>query len=255
MAGGLAPNGTEAIAAAWDRLCGEYSGQLADLAKRKALAAVELAAIREELPACKALRVLDAGCGPAWHGVQLALDGHQVVMTDASSKMLAKARSSVDAAHLTERVVIRREDIRASSLEPASIDAVVSCGTVVSDCGNADAALSEFGRLLRFGGMAVFSVRNLAALPGRPGPAADVGEPPSHTEVGRHIVPQGHEAFDWAFFTAEGLKSYPVGVVAPPADDAGVPGYVQLHLELRDDAEALGQARELLAVAQKQAGP
>ncbi len=257
------PNSPEAIAGAWDHLCHSYSDDLARASKRKGLAAIELAAIRLELGNRKGLRILDAGCGPGWHGIELALDGHQLVMSDLSPEMLEKTRAAAAAVNVQKPVVIRQEDIRNLPLETASLDAVVSCGTVVSDCGDADAALSEFSRLLKVNGLAMFSVRNLWDSLDSQTSNTDFDEMKHWIESGRRLIRQGHQAFDWLLFTAQGLRAacldatmelqrvYPVGVVTPPEDDKDIPPYVQLHIDMPDHGPALARAHELFAVARK----
>ena len=66
------PNSPQVIARAWDQLCDSYIADLADIDRRKALAAIELAAIRQELTPRRNLAIFDAGCGPGFHSLQLA---------------------------------------------------------------------------------------------------------------------------------------------------------------------------------------
>ena len=244
------PNSREAIAAAWERLCDEYAADLTRPNKRGGLAAIELAAIRKELAGRVGLRILDAGCGPGRHGVRLALDEHTVVMTDVSARMLEAAHAAAAEAGVSEKVTVVEDDIRESALESGSFDAIISCGTVVSDCGDPAAAISELARLLKDGGLALFSVRNLR-------------EWPNGSEPARKLVPQGHQAFDWVFISPQGLKAscrdagmvleriYPVGVVDPPEEEEGIESYVQFHIDLLGDSPALSTAHELFATARK----
>ena len=257
----MKPNSPEAIASAWNYLCPTYSDDLAQLSKRKGLAAIELAAIRQELGGSKRLRILDAGYGPGWHGIELALDSHQLAMTDLSPEMLEKTRDPTAAANFQGRVVIRRDDIRNLPLETASLDAVVSCGTVISDCGDADAALGEFSRLLKANGLAMFSVRNLWASLNGQAESTSFSDVKHWIESGRRFIRQSHQAFDWALFTVQGLRAaclgakmelqrtYPVGVVGAPEDDKDIPSYVQFHIDMADRPAALARAHELFAVA------
>lgn len=260
MAKSLQPNTPQAIAAAWDNLCGSYTQDLDDLAKRKALAAVELAAIRRELADCKGLRILDAGCGPGFHGIQLALDGHSLLMVDLSAKMLDRARTAAQAANIQDRITFCQDDIRNLSQVSDSFDAIISCGTAVSDCGDPDAALSEFSRLLKNTGIALFSARNLLASLDSQNSNASLTQAQHWTQSGRRLIPQGHQAFDWTLFTPHGLKIacrsaglqlqriYPVAILPPPQDEKTLPSYVQFHLTLADHGPALAKAHELLPV-------
>lgn len=257
------PNSPAAIAAAWDHLCDVYTDDLTTLNKRKALAAVELAVIRRELAGPDGLRILDAGCGPGWHGLELARDGHNVVMADLSEKMLAKVRIAAETAQVKDRITICQGDIRSLTLESSSFDAIISCGTVVSDCGDADVALAQFSKLLKTGGLALFSVRNLLAFLDRKCKNADPHHVQQWINSGRRLIPQGHQAFDWVLFTVKGVRDacsaagmelqrvYPVGVVSPPQNDKDVLSYVQFHINLVDQDAALTKSHELFAVANK----
>ena len=259
----MKPNSPQAIATAWDRLCDTYAEDLEDLAKRRALAAVELAVIRNELGNRRGLRILDAGCGPGWHGVELARDSHHVVMADLSAKMLEKSRAATETAKVQGRITICQGDIRSLALESNSFDAIISCGTVVSDCGDADAALGHFSRLLKAGGLALFSVRNLLAFLDQKCKNVEPDHLQKWDASGRRVIRRGHPAFDWAFFTVEGIRdaclsaqmelqrTYPVGAVAPPQDDKDIPSHVQFHIDRVDEDSALTKAHELFTVAKK----
>ena len=259
----MKPNSPEAIAAAWDQLCDTYNSDLEDLKKRKALAAVELAVIRQELGSQRRLRILDAGCGPGWHGLELARDGHRLVMADLSSKMLETTEAAAETANVQGRVTILQADIRNLALQLASYDAIISCGTVVSDCGDSDAALAQFAKLLKSGGIALFSVRNLWASLDCRYRDADPDHVQQWIASGRRVIPQGHKAFDWECFTVHGLRDacssaqmelqrvYPVAVFAPPQDDKDVSSYVRFHIDMADQTFALARAHELFAVAKR----
>ena len=257
------PNSARAISRAWDGQANSYAHGLAQPTGRKCLAAIELAVIRQELAGRGSARILDAGCGPGKHAAALADDGHEVTLVDLSSRMLAKARATVIAAGVGERVTEHQVDLRETGLPDASFDAVIACATVVSDCGDADAALVEFARLLRPGGLAFLSTRNLWVSVDWWGAYCEPHEIEAWIRAGRRLIPQGHQAFDWTFFTPAGLRDachdagltlehvYPVGMIGAPRDDDGIDAQIPFHLDMVDDPAALARAQELFAVARK----
>lgn len=252
------PNSAEAIAAAWDRQFEAYAHDLTQVTGRKCLAAIEAAAIRRELAGRRCLRLLDAACGPGAHGIALAREGHRVTLADLSEKMLEHA----GAAGVGEAIEIVRCDIRETGMKASSFDAIVSGATALSDCGDTDAALPEFSRLLAPGGLAMFSVRNLWAALDWWARYCDPEDVRGWIAAGRRTIPQGHQAFDWTFFTRDGVRKacrdaglelvrvYPVGMLRPPESDQGLSAYVTLHLDLADEPAALARAQELFAVTQ-----
>jgi len=264
MAGRAKVNSARAIAAAWDRQCEAYVHDLGQVTGRKCLAAVERGAIERELGDREGVRVLDAACGPGAHGIALARAGHRVTLADLSARMLERARVDAAEAGVGEAIEIVRCDIRDTGLEEASFDVIVSGATAVSDCGDTSAAIVEFGRLLAPGGLAMFSVRNLWAALDWWARYCDPADVRGWIEAGRRTIPQGHEAFDWTFFTREGLREvcreagmelvhvYPVGMLRPPESEQGLGAYVSLHLDLVDDASAIARAQEIFAAAKKE---
>ena len=186
-----------------------------------------------------------------------------MTLADLSEKMLERAREDAGGAGVGEAVEIVRCDIRDTGMAAASFEGIVSGATAVSDCGGTDAALVEFGRLLAPGGLAMFSVRNLWAALDWWGRTCDPGEVRCWIKAGRRTIPQGHEAFDWTFFTREGLREacrdagmelvrvYPVGMLRPPENEEGLRAYVSLHVDMVDDASALARAQEVLAVGER----
>ncbi len=113
-------------------------------------------------------RILELGCGTGEDALWLAGRGHRVLATDASSGMLAKARSKIETAGVTARVRFAQLDLAAIGGEPdpaeAPFDAVFSnfgALNCIEDCGELAGVLH---RWLRPGGRAVFVVMGPVCL-------------------------------------------------------------------------------------------
>lgn len=94
--------------------------------------------------------VLDAACGTARHGAQLAARGHRVTGVDRSPHMLEKARAKLPDA------VFHEGDLEALPLRDANFDAVV-CGLALVHLPRLDKVMAEFARVLRPGGRLIIS--------------------------------------------------------------------------------------------------
>lgn len=105
------------------------------------------------LPDVDGLRALDAGCGPGLYVEWLLDHGAQVVGVDASPDMLAYARQRVQ-----DRAEFHRHDLDQplDFLPDASFDLVLSA-LVMHYLKDWDAAFTEFARVLKPGGLFVFS--------------------------------------------------------------------------------------------------
>jgi SAM-dependent methyltransferase/glycosyltransferase involved in cell wall biosynthesis len=123
----------------------------------------ELAFVREivrsttEAPAC----VLDAGCGPGRHAIELAGLGYLVSALDFSEGMLTKAGGAIRQAQFGDRIRLVQGDVRRLPFRDETFDAVV-CMEVLEHLpdhlrGLWD-TLSEFRRTLRPGGLLLLSV-------------------------------------------------------------------------------------------------
>ncbi len=254
------PDSLSSVERAWDGLAEEYHRSIGPAGARRALAAIELAVVLREIAEREHCHVLDAGGGPGYHAIKLAERGHSVTVVDISARMLAIARRAAKRAGVQDRMATVKADVRSVDvLMPSSFDFVMSCGTVVSDCGSPVDALLVFAKVLRPGGKACFSVRGLDSVPER--------EPERRALFwgeGTRVV-RGHQAFDWHLFSRLGLQrlcdsaglslvcAVPVGCEVPPDEetDRALEEYVRLHLAAGDDAKALVKAAEMMAVAQK----
>jgi len=151
----LSVNSIQAIRTAWDSRVEDYAAMLADGGHRARAAALELAAFEKHLPASGVLDVLDAGCGPGFHGRRLLNRGHRVTFADVSPEMLKEAARSISEQAST-RATFLEADIRdLIGLPDASFDAAISGGTVISDCGDPRTAVAELSRVLKPDGVLV----------------------------------------------------------------------------------------------------
>ena len=108
------------------------------------------------LPDVKGKRVLDAGCGPGVYAEELVLRGAEVVCIDASPKMLEFARRRLGAKaqfHLAD--LGKPLDF----LSGESFDLVIS-PLALDYVPNWDEVFKEFHRVLRGGGVFVFSMEH-----------------------------------------------------------------------------------------------
>ena len=111
-------------------------------------------------------RVLDAGGGTGRWTVMLAQMGYEVTLTDISQGMLDVARAKMEAAGLSDRVTLLRQDIRdMSALAAHCFDLVLAEGDPVSYCEDHAAAIRELARVARTGAhVSVSADSRVAAL-------------------------------------------------------------------------------------------
>ena len=242
-------NSSEVIRAAWDSLADSYAEMISDPSKRGLAAEIELAAFEWALPAGRQLDILDAGCGVGFHGVRLLAKGHRVTFADISPAMLEKARAaSAQIGGVGAYSFIEIDIKNMGRLLDCSFDAIVSGGTVVSDCGDPAAAMAELGRVLRSGGVAGISLRNI--------------DGPQQTGSRRAVIPNGGRGFDWWFFSLESARDlcqqaglavtriYPVMMKPPEAEHAAE--YIREHLNAQAVGEWRERAWELFVIARRQ---
>lgn len=241
-------NSTEAIRAAWDSRVDEYAKMLSDPGQRGLAAAIELAAFENALSSSTGQTILDAGCGPGFHGCRLLAKGHRVTFADVSPEMLQKVKQAIPKEH-ESRASFLQADIRdLSKLQDGSFDAVISGGTVISDCGNPTAAMTEIRRVLKRKGIFGFSVRNLNG--------------PQQKGAGRELVSGGGPGFDWWFFSRESVaelcrksgftcaRTYPV-LMEPPVAGSRIEDAVKRHLDAKDPDVWRPLAWEMFVLAEK----
>ena len=110
---------------------------------------IEQQAVVALLPPLDGRAALDAGCGSGRYLRELRDRGARVTGIDLSAAMLSRARA------VSPRLV--RADLRALPVAPASVDAIV-CALALGDVPRLDAAVAELSRVLRPGGVLVYSV-------------------------------------------------------------------------------------------------
>lgn len=108
----------------------------------------EQAAMLELFPDVAGKVVLDAGCGTGRYLEVLRSRKARAIGIDRSHAMLSRA--------ITLSSLIRA-DLYALPLEARSVDAVI-CGLALGDVADLSLVVSEFARVLRFGGRLVYSV-------------------------------------------------------------------------------------------------
>lgn len=108
------------------------------------------------LPEVRGRRVLDAGCGPGVYAEILVAMGAEVVALDANPKMVALAR-----ARLGDQVQVIQASLEAplDFLDAESFD-VVLAPLVMDYIRDWRAAFGEFQRVLKPGGVLVFSIEH-----------------------------------------------------------------------------------------------
>lgn len=109
------------------------------------------------------MRVLDAGCGPGRHALELAARGFDVVGVDLSERFIAIAEQQRQSRGLTS-AAFQVADVRSLPFA-AEFDAVISlCQGGFGLLGGVDeeGVLSEFARVLRPGGVCVLETFSAA---------------------------------------------------------------------------------------------
>lgn len=167
-------------------------------------------------------RVLDAGCGTGYLARILAERGATVVGVDLSSGLLSKARREETKDPLG--IAYHEADLSdLSFLEDRSFDAVVS-NVVLQDVRRCAVAIMEISRVLRPGGLFVFSLTH-PAFDRPPGEWIREPEDSERVEEWRGLLMGDYfdrQAVSWA--------------------PHGKPGALGFHLPLRDYFEALHNA-------------
>ena len=141
-------------------------------------------------------RALDVACGTGRHAIHLAALGHDVIGVDATAAMLDLARVKAPT------VDFREGQFHALPIEDASID-TLTCALALCHEPVLAPAISEFGRVLRPGGVAIISdIHPISTMTGGAAafPSADFGTVPF---VRNHVH---HMSKYFSAFDSAGLK-------------------------------------------------
>jgi ubiquinone/menaquinone biosynthesis C-methylase UbiE len=129
--------------------------------------------IKPFLPTSNAAPVMYLGCGTGKWGLKLLKAGYPTTFTDLSNNMLQEVRKKLeewsqqpDLASKASRATVQQSDATDLRAFPeAHFELITAMGDVVSICSDPPKCLSEVHRLLKPGGMFVFTVDNhLAAI-------------------------------------------------------------------------------------------
>jgi len=129
--------------------------------------------IKPFLPRDLSAHVMDLGCGTGKWGLKLLKAGYPTTFTDLSNNMLMEVRKKLeewaekpDLASKAARATVQQADaVDLRAFEEGKFELITGMGDVVSICSDAGRCLSEVHRLLKPGGVFVFTVDNhLAAI-------------------------------------------------------------------------------------------
>jgi ubiquinone/menaquinone biosynthesis C-methylase UbiE len=111
-------------------------------------------AVVESLPGG---RVLDAGCGSGSLVIRLARHGFKVDGIDLSEESLSLGQKRIEEMGLEDRASLRRGDVTHTDFLDETFDGIV-CGEVLEHLAGDVAAVCEFNRILKSGGICVVTV-------------------------------------------------------------------------------------------------
>ncbi|RDS81938.1 class I SAM-dependent methyltransferase [Dyella psychrodurans] len=141
---------------AFDSVAADYDGPRGnnELIQRMRLTLWDT--VRDAVP--PGSRLLDLGCGTGIDAAEFARQGHHVVATDWSPEMVARTRARADEAGLMSRVQAMHVGIHQLDRLDDRFDAVYSNFGPLNCAPDLRVVAAECERLLRPGGMLVFSV-------------------------------------------------------------------------------------------------
>jgi SAM-dependent methyltransferase len=128
--------------------------------------AAELPFVERKLKDVGAQRVLDAACGTGMHAIALAQRGYQVVGTDFSAGMIARARANAARLGVDVRFEVAGFGALDAQLD-TDFDALLCLGNSLPHVLTPEdlaAALADFAAVLRPGGLLLIQNRNFDAV-------------------------------------------------------------------------------------------
>jgi ubiquinone/menaquinone biosynthesis C-methylase UbiE len=129
--------------------------------------------LKPHLPRTPGAAVIDLGTGTGKWGLKLLKAGYATTFTDLSNNMLQEVRKKLEewaatpdlAAKAAKATVQQADATDLSAFTAGHFELITAMGDVVSICSDPGKCLSEIHRLLKLGGVAVFTVDNyLAAI-------------------------------------------------------------------------------------------
>lgn len=125
------------------------------------------------LPRDTSVAVMDLGCGTGKWGLKLLKGGYPTTFSDLSNNMLLEVQKKLEdwkarpdlAAKAAKAIVQQADAVDLRAFPEGHFELITAMGDVVSICGDPGKCLSEVHRLLKPGGVFVFTVDNhLAAI-------------------------------------------------------------------------------------------
>lgn len=113
------------------------------------------------------LRILDTACGTGRHAIALAQQGYEVVGTDLSPKMIARAKQNAAQAGVQVRFETAALGEQTALFGGGSVDAILCLGNSLPHLLTEDdvlRALADFYRLLRPSGIVLIQNRNFDSI-------------------------------------------------------------------------------------------
>jgi ubiquinone/menaquinone biosynthesis C-methylase UbiE len=112
--------------------------------------------IKPRLPEIGHGRILEAGCGTGRWAELLVPMGFDLVLSDISPNMLAKAKEYAEKKGFVKSICFEELDVcDLYSLQSESFDMVISTGEPINICSDPRQAISEFCRVVRPGGYVI----------------------------------------------------------------------------------------------------
>ncbi len=146
---------TPDIHAAWES---DYLNTDMDVFYDDAIAAIAAAVPPESNP-----RLLDAGCGYAYHSIRLAMAGFQVTGVDFSELALNVAKQRIAKQGFEARVALQHGNLLKLDFPDEAFDVVFTWG-VLMHIPDLELALTELARVLKPGGKLVLAENNAHSI-------------------------------------------------------------------------------------------
>lgn len=136
----------------------------------------DLDVIKSEINEKEKLKILDTGCGTAWHLINLRYlipDGPQLVGIDYSEDMLKVARKFVKLNKMQNNITLKKQNILTTEFENNSFDIIICFNNTLGNLASLDIkrsvntrrkALPEINRILNKKGKLILSVYNAEKL-------------------------------------------------------------------------------------------